>query len=257
MRKMLVSLMLFCALAMILAGCGGTPGPTAAPSAAPTQTPWIIVFTPTPGAEVQPSPTPQAAKATPPQAAKATPTQAAKATPTQAAKATPSATAISQATVPGPTETTAPAAGPATPTRAPRPTDTPPSLGIKYPPPVLLDPPNNRPVSWGSTVLLQWSSVGELADDEYYHVHMERRPRTAGEPWYGDYVYTKDTEYRAEGAFLAPFHPSAEHGHGVVYWWVRVVHKTGQDQAGKPIGIDISPYSEERTLIVEPKPAGQ
>jgi len=119
-----------------------------------------------------------------------------------------------------------------------------------------LEPPPNRPVSWGSTALLLWTPAGDLAEDEYYHVHMERRPRTAEEPWYGDYVYTKDTQFLAERDFLAPFHPAQEHGHGIVYWWVRVVRKTGEDKNGKPIGIDISPSSEERTLIVEPKPGG-
>jgi hypothetical protein len=111
-------------------------------------------------------------------------------------------------------------------------------------------------VSWGSRVLLKWTSVGDLAEDEYYHLHLERRPRTPQEPWYGDYVYTKDTQFLAEGAFLAPFHPSEEHGQGVVYWWVRVVRKTGEDTNGKPVGVDISPSSEERTLNVEPKPEG-
>ncbi len=142
------------------------------------------------------------------------------------------------------------------PSPTPQPTDTPNPTNFKYPPPVLSEPPIDQLVSWNGTVLLKWISVGELAEDEYYHLHLERRPRTAQEPWYGDYVYTRDTQFLAEGAFLAPFHPSEEHGQGVVSWWVRVVRKTGEDTNGKPIGVDISPSSEERTLIVDPKPEG-
>jgi hypothetical protein len=103
-------------------------------------------------------------------------------------------------------------------------------------------------------MLLKWSSVGELGDDEYYHVHLERRPMTEGQEWYGDYIFTKETSFLAAVPFLAPFHHSAEHGQATVYWWVWVVQKTGEDEGGKPIGVDISPYSEERTMILEPKP---
>jgi hypothetical protein len=121
----------------------------------------------------------------------------------------------------------------------------------------LLDPPNDRPVSWKNTVLLKWSSVGRLASDEYYHLHLERRPETEGQDWYGDYVYTKDTQYLADSAFLAPFHPPYEYGRGTVYWWVRVVRKTGEDENGKPLGTDIGEFSGERTLVLDPKPEGE
>lgn len=110
------------------------------------------------------------------------------------------------------------------------------------------------PVAWKSTVFLKWQSVGELADDEYYHIHLERPPKTEGEQWYGDYLYTKDTELLLERTFLAPFHLAQEHGHAVVYWWVRVVQQVGEDENEKPVGIDIGVYSEKRTLILEPKP---
>jgi hypothetical protein len=117
-----------------------------------------------------------------------------------------------------------------------------------------LEPPNNLPVAWKSTVLLKWSSVDELADNEYYHVHLERPPKTQGEQWYGDFVFTKATELLLERSFLDPFHLAQEHGHAVVYWWVRVVRQTGVDENGKPIGVDIGEHSEKRTLILEPKP---
>lgn len=246
MKNLLGLLSLLAVLAGMLAACGATPEPTEPP---PTQTPRIVIVTTTPcAAEVaglRPTQTPWIIVATP------TPTKQVTAT---AIKATSRATADSQAT-PGSTETmeveeTEPAS-----TASPVvPADTPDPSAFKYPPPVLLDPPENQPVSWRGSVLLKWNSVGELAKDEYYHVHVERPPKTEGEQWYGDYVYTKDVEQLLRGAFLAPFHLPAEQGHGVVYWWVRVVRRTGEDENGKPLGIDISPHSERRTFITEPKP---
>ena len=227
------------ALVAVLAACGTTPEPTSPP---PTQTPWIIVVTATPGeglvADLQPTQTPWIIVATP------TPRQG------RSPAATESATASATVSTEG-SDTSTPMP---TPTATPAPTRTRAATELKYPPPGLLEPPEDRPVSWKSTVVLEWSSVGQLASDEYYHLHLERRPGTAQEPWYGDYVFTKDTRYVVGGTFLDPFHPSAEHGAGEVYWWVRVVRKTGEGSDGKPLGIDLSPPSEERTLILEPKP---
>jgi hypothetical protein len=203
------------ALAVLLAACGATPEPTEPP---PTQTPWIIVVTSTAVSEgeVGAGETPESAPPTP-----------------------------------AGSETAAPASRPGTP--SPEPTQAG-EIHAKYPPPVLQEPPGEQAVPWNSTVLLKWSSVGKLAENEYYHVHLERRPMTAEEEWYGDYVFTKEAEYRAQGTFIAPFHPAAAGGTGVVYWWVRVVEKIGEDENGKPIGVDISPSSEERTLLLDPKP---
>jgi len=236
----LVALISLVALASILLGGGATPEPTEPP---PTQTPWIVVVTATPGPEtvgsLQPTQTPWILVATPTRRSQATATGAAPAGETKSPTSTPEL--VQTVTVaPGPTATRA--------TSAP--------AEIKYPGPALLEPPNDRPVSWKSTVLLKWSSVGKLASDEYYHLHLERRPEAEGQDWYGDYVYTKDTQFLAEGAFLAPFHPPYEYGEVAVYWWVRVVRKTGEDENGKPLGVDIGELSEERTLILEPKPEG-
>ncbi|RPI52930.1 MAG: hypothetical protein EHM56_07820 [Chloroflexi bacterium] len=223
-----------------LAGCGGTPAATEPP---PTQTPWIVVVTSTAAlqetSEVQPTASAVQPTATP----RATATRApgtATPNPTQEAMSSLPATSV---VTPGPTLEI---------NRVP--TEIPLPGTMLYPPPTLLGPTDRQPVSWRTTVLLQWTSVGELGEDEYYHLHLERRPSTPGQEWYGDYVFTKETQFRVEVPFLAPFHPSAEHGDATVYWWVWVVRQTGQDENGKPIGVDISPYSEERTLILDPKP---
>ena len=235
MKQTLLLLITLSAIVGILAGCGATPEPTEPP---PTQTPWIVVVTATPrpegAAEVQPTQTPWIIVATPTPA------------PEEAT------------TKPSPTASTAPAETGTVPTSAPpAPTNTAAAADLIYPPPALLDPPDGRPVSWKSSVLLKWSSVGELAEDEYYHLHLERRPAGEGQEWYGDYVFTKEPQYWAEVAFLAPFHPPQEVGKATVYWWVWVVRKTGEDENGKPIGVDIGAQSEERTLILDPKPEGE
>jgi hypothetical protein len=199
----------------------------------PTQTPWIIVATPTasPSQPKEPKPT-----AAPTESATAG-IETATASPTEPASAEPTATQTAE-------------------TR-PLPTNTPGSASTKYAAPLLLDPANNRPVAWRGRVTLIWTSVGELAEDEYYHVHLERPPKIEGLEWWGDYVYTKGTDLVLEGAFLAPFHYSSDHGHAIAYWWVRVVRKTGEGEDDKPLGVDISPHSEKRTLILDPKPEGQ
>lgn len=211
-------------------GCGSTPRPTEAP---PTQTPWIIIVTATPGlvSQVEPEPTQT------PWIIIATPTR----TPS-GGRTTPTATG-------SPTEALRPTAAPA----ATRPggSDV---ADLKYPAPTLVDPPNGRPVGWKGTVTLVWRSVGELAPDEYYHLHLDRPPRSSGEQWYGDYVFTKETTHLVEQSFLAPFHLTQEQGRTNVYWWVRVVRKIGEDENGKPIGVDIGSPSEKRYFVVEPRP---
>jgi hypothetical protein len=244
MRKLLAALILVATLASALAGCGSTPEPTIPP---PTQTPWIVVVTSTPKPEEQ-------VQVQPTLAPTLTPSKEATVRPTETATARPEETQTSP-TETSPAATAEPTQTGTTPTpKPPRPTNTPESEGFRYPPPVLLEPTDNRPVSWKSTVVLQWNSVGELAEDEYYHLQLDRPPKTEYTQEYGDYVFVKDTEYVLEGAFLAPFHYSAEHGHAIVYWQVKVVRKTGESTSGKPIGIDISAPSEPRSLILDPKP---
>ncbi len=246
MKKKLWILFTLGIIAGILAGCGATPDPTEPP---PTQTPWIVVVTATPKpedvAKVEPTQTPWIIVATATSTRGGTSTTTPKETATKGPELSPTASAEASGTEAAPT--------PAPPT----PTDTPDAADLVYPPPALLDPPDGRPVAWKSTVLLKWSSVGELAEDEYYHLHLERRPLREGQEWYGDYVYTKEPQYWAEADFLAPFHAPAEVGEATVYWWVRVVRKTGEDENGKPVGVDIGAHSEERTLVLDPKPEGQ
>lgn len=210
-------------MAAAIAGCGSAPQPTSSP---PTQTPWIVVVTATaaPGdvsgcaTSVCPSQTPWIVVATP-------------------------------------TARRAAAAAGQLPTRTPAARATSLPSTAKYPAPTLLEPVPDQQVAWQTAVLFKWTAAGNLAADEFYHLHLERRPEVAGQSWYGDYVLTRDTQFRADETFLAPFHPPASEGMGTVYWWVRVVRQTGVDHNGKPIGVDVSASSSERTLLLDPKPA--
>lgn len=237
MKNILAILALMSMLVVLIAGCGSTPTPTSPP---PTPT------------QPQPTPTQEAAPTQPPPPTPTT--EAAAPAPTEPPPPTPTTEAAAPAPTEPPTTAPEPTLEPTTePTSPPKPT-TPLKPSVKYPPPTLLNPPDGVPISWNYSVLMEWSDVGELEEDEYYHLHLDGVREVTGEPWYGDYIYTKETSYRAEEAFLAPFHPPQEQGRAVVSWWVRVVRKTGVGKDGKPVGVDIGTPSEKRTFITESKP---
>ena len=248
-RRVLLVLALIGLMAGALAACGPTPEPTEAP---PTQTPWIVVVTATSGeervAEVQPTQTPWIMVATPTTAKKAT---AKSATTKPAATATAGSEGEEATAEPPPIEASPSPEAPPTATNTPAPGE------IKYPAPMPLDPPPEGHVSWRDRVLLKWTPVEGLAQDEYYRLEFDRPQLTEGMVPYGDYVFVKDSEYLWEKAALAPFHPPEVQGDAVVYWWVRVVRKTGEDENGKPVGVDVSPPSVKWVLILEPKPEGE
>ncbi|MBN1136973.1 MAG: hypothetical protein JXM73_10320 [Anaerolineae bacterium] len=253
MKRSLLAVLAPTLALILLSGCGSTPAattpaPTATPQVIvvtsvvtlppqPTQTPWIIIATPTP------APTASVGRA-----AAVTPTVEVTKKPT--AKPTATATARLAATITATTGTTATQ----TPTRpAPtltlRPTATP-----KYTAPILSAPPNEVSISWGYKALLIWQPVGDLAEDEYYCVHLDAYRESDRSPWYGDYMFTKDNSFLVGDTFLAPFHPPLSQGRAQVYWWVSVVRKTGEDQYGKPVGVEISPPSDKWLFVAESKP---
>jgi hypothetical protein len=185
-----------------------------------------------PGSSSPPPPSPPAARPSPTSGAAGLP--AVSPEPTEAGEATsPLATPEPQPPVPG---------------------HTPEAAALRYPAPMLLEPPPDGRVQWRERRLLEWSSVGELAADEYYQVSFERPPQAPGMEYYGDYRFVKDPEFLFADSFLAPFHPPEVQGEATVYWWVEVVRKTGETAEGKPTGVAISPPSERWTLIVQPKP---
>ena len=135
----------------LLVACGGTPVATDPP---PTQTPWIVVVTSTPAPQ-------ETSEASPAATVPSASTPRATAT-RRAGGATPSPAVTEVSVLPATSGVTA----------EPQievnqvPTEAPLTRVMIYPPPSLLDPPQDQPVSWGSTMLLQWTSVGELAEGE-------------------------------------------------------------------------------------------
>jgi len=157
--------------------------------------------------------------------------------------------------MPTPTSTTVPAANTDTPVAADQATATPAPVH-KYPSPELLGPPDAYPVAWKPGVALKWRPVGQLAEDEYYYLHLEAYRKMDDAHWYGDYIFTKDTTLEIEPDFLAPFHPPEQDGQAVVTWWVHVARKTGENEHGKPLGVELGAPSPKRTFVTEPKPGG-
>jgi hypothetical protein len=229
-----------------LGACSSTP--------APTQPPAAVVATATPGSIAM-----STAKATLPPAPTATPpiVVTTPTLPPKTATAKPETTATTRpgttaTTRPQPTATATPSPAIPTPTQ-PAPTPTP-RVTPKYPAPVLKEPKSGGTVGLKWNVVLEWEPVGALSEDEYYHLHMDAYRESDGASWRGDYVYTKETSYTAEGAFLDPFRPPESQGPARVYWWVSVARRTGENPAGKPLGVEISPYSDKWYFILEPKP---
>jgi hypothetical protein len=131
-----------------------------------------------------------------------------------------------------------------------------PEPAIKYPAPDLPGPPDAYPLGWKAGIVLKWRPGGQLAEDEFYHVHLEACRQMDGSHWYGVCVSTKDTTLEIEPGFLDPFHPPNQDGFAEVEWWVHVVRKTGEDEHGKPQGVALGHPSQRWTFIAEPKPGG-
>lgn len=136
------------------------------------------------------------------------------------------------------------------PTPTPRPTPTP-TPGPPYTAPDLLDPAEGE-IFRGeeADIVLNWASVGILAEDEWYILRL----RLVSEPVYQHpSVWTKVTSWRVP----ASLHPSAllktdssiETESHLFRWDVTVVRHTGTRPDGKPDGIAISPMSATRSFF--------
>lgn len=136
------------------------------------------------------------------------------------------------------------------PTPTPRPTPTP-TPGPPYTAPDLLDPAEGEIFrSEEADIVLNWASVGILAEDEWYILRL----RLMTEPVYQyPSVWTKSTNWRVP----ASLHPSAvltttpslrAESH-LFRWDVTVVRHTGTRPDGKPDGMAISPMSATRSFF--------
>ncbi len=112
------------------------------------------------------------------------------------------------------------------PTPGPTPTETPPP---PYPAPNLLLPQDGAAFSLANdTVSLQWAAVGQLRDNEFYHLVVLDVTEGSGTRRIDAYV--KDTNYIVPTSFR----PSSSTPH-VMRWWVEAVRQVGSNAAGEPI----------------------
>jgi LysM repeat protein len=111
------------------------------------------------------------------------------------------------------------------PTPGPSPTATPPPL---HPAPNLLLPQDGAAFTLAhDTITLQWASVGELRDNEFYCVIVE--DITEGSGTVRVEAYVTDTKYIVPTSFR----PSESVAH-IMRWWVQVVRQVGTTLDGEP-----------------------
>ncbi|MGB3903501.1 MAG: hypothetical protein WBB22_01120 [Anaerolineae bacterium] len=120
-----------------------------------------------------------------------------------------------------------------TPTSAPQPTATSaPTPQMRYGPPVLIEPENGAERGPGYKVILVWQPVGELNEDEYYHVEV---------CWNGCSKFWGEYARDSTGTF--PWFLRGDAIDDNFYWHVTVRAQRGEAPAG-PLDPPISPPSE-------------
>ena len=119
-----------------------------------------------------------------------------------------------------------------------------------YPAPNLLLPADGATFDLSSdTVTLQWASVGELREGEFYHVVVLDVTEGSGTRRIDQYV--TDTK------FIVPtsFRPNESRPH-IIRWWVETVRQTGSNSRGEPIYETAGGASAKRDFVWSGSPTG-
>ena len=118
-----------------------------------------------------------------------------------------------------------------------------PTSAFPYPSPALLAPANGQ-VFWGmdAIIVLNWASVGILAEDEWYVLRLQYEVQTVTQP---PTVWTKTTSWRASDDLYPPSYADSH----LLYWDVIVMRQTGTGTDGTPEGVAISPASVTRRFF--------
>ncbi len=124
------------------------------------------------------------------------------------------------------------------PTSTPRPTPTP-TPGPPYKAPALLAPAQGAEFRGDAVVLLNWASVGLLAEDEWYVVRLRPVGEGAPEP---QVMWTKATSWRLP----AELRPPGGVGWHLFRWEVTVMRQSSVQPDGVRQGTPISPASATR-----------
>jgi LysM repeat protein/ribosomal protein L40E len=115
-----------------------------------------------------------------------------------------------------------------------------PTVPAPYPAPNLLLPQDGAAFDLSTdTVSLQWAAVGELREDEYYHVTIVDVTEGSGNRRIDDYV--TDTKYIVPSSLR----PGEATSH-ILRWWVESVRQIGSNSRGDPIYESAGSKSAER-----------
>ena len=88
-------------------------------------------------------------------------------------------------------------------------------------------------------IVLNWASVGILAEDEWYVLRLRYEAQGATQP---PNVWTKTTSWRVP----ADIYPPADVEPRLLHWDVTIMRQTHTGPDGTPEGVDISPVSATR-----------
>jgi hypothetical protein len=119
-----------------------------------------------------------------------------------------------------------------TPTTTPLPTETA-TPQPQHPAPQLLSPAHGQTID-DDTVLLNWTSTGLLADDEFYVVQLYWPTARRSEYWLQNSSLRLAKEERRSNGFIT--------------WTVTVMRQTGVSPQGEPVGQTLSPPGQTRNF---------
>lgn len=111
-----------------------------------------------------------------------------------------------------------------------------------YPAPNLLLPQDGQSFSLADdNVTLQWASVGQLRENEFYQVHITDITDGTGTRQIVDVA--QDTKYIVPGSFR----PGEAVPH-IMRWWVETVRQTGSNTNGEPVYESAGAASDKRVF---------
>jgi LysM repeat protein/predicted nucleic acid-binding Zn ribbon protein len=132
-------------------------------------------------------------------------------------------------------------------TATPVPTSTPtetltPTPGPPYPAPALLSPPDSTSFTGAdATIMVNWASVGILAEEEWYVLRIEPVSARIAQPYR---IWTKATS----GRVPAELRTEGVAGGQLFRWQVTIMLETGTNDDGTRVGQQLSPPGEIRTF---------
>jgi hypothetical protein len=92
-------------------------------------------------------------------------------------------------------------------------------------------------------VVLTWQAVDKLPADAYYAISVAYLHQ--GKVWYDEVPWTQNTSWTlSQHRYLLDLSDNGE-----FQWSVQVMRQTGEDAAGNPTGLPLSPPSAVRTLL--------